>query len=128
MSDPSSALPRDTASMHTMPYRRSYAACPCYSRVEQIRVTRPPDGLPPVPDGVTAKLAVSWSMLTLTQPLPAMLSSRVPADSVLSLLPGGSPVQLRIVVGPSSNSTTSVHRACYWSAADPMNCATRSAR
>ena len=26
--------------MHTMPYRRSYAACPCYSRVEQILTKR----------------------------------------------------------------------------------------
>ena len=31
MSDLSSAPPRDTASMHTMPYRRSCAACPCCS-------------------------------------------------------------------------------------------------
>src|SRR3974377_2090462 len=29
-----SAPPRDTASMHTMPYTRSFAACPCCSRVE----------------------------------------------------------------------------------------------
>jgi hypothetical protein len=40
MSDPSSAPPRDIASMHTTQYRRSYAACPCCSRVEQIRHTR----------------------------------------------------------------------------------------
>jgi hypothetical protein len=32
--------------MHTMPYRRSYAACPCCSRVEQILASRPCHGRP----------------------------------------------------------------------------------